>query len=97
MRTKMPTTWSSPSSTTKAGPRSPGQPPQQAPSPINPQVSEALVLLEERFKDITQDGPRAYAAFLAAPDDDEEDEARLRREAIATTRAFVAGFRAQHR
>ena len=37
-----------------------------AASPVarHPQVSEALTLLGERFADIAQDGPAAYAAFL---------------------------------
>lgn len=56
------------------------------------QVAEALVLLEERFADVDQDGPIAYAAFLARPGD-EEDAARLRQEAVATVRAFLRGFR----
>jgi hypothetical protein len=58
----------------------------------HPQVSEAMVLLEERFRDAGQDGPHAYASFLATPDDDAE-RARLRQEAIATVREFLGGFR----
>jgi hypothetical protein len=56
------------------------------------QVEEALVLLGERFADVDQDGPSAYAGFLARPGD-EEDAARLRQEAVATIRAFLRGFR----
>lgn len=37
-----------------------------------------------------QDGPRAYANFLAG--DDADEVLRLRREAVATVRAFLAGF-----
>lgn len=55
------------------------------------QVEEALVLLEERFADVDQDGPSAYAGFLARPSD--EGVARLRQEAVATVRAFLRGFR----
>jgi hypothetical protein len=55
------------------------------------QVKEALVLLEERFADVDQDGPSAYAGFLARPSD-QEDEARLKREAVATVNAFLRGF-----
>lgn len=55
-------------------------------------VAEALVLLEERFADLDQDGPSAYAAFLARSGD-EENAARLRQEAVATVRAFLRGFR----
>ncbi len=58
----------------------------------HPQIDEALALLEERFQDVRQDGPTAYASFLAAPDDDDE-KARLRREAVATVREFLRGFR----
>lgn len=56
------------------------------------QVEEALLLLNERFIDVNQDGPSAYAGFLARAGD-EEDAARLRQEAVATVRAFVRGFR----
>jgi hypothetical protein len=59
----------------------------------HPQVTEALSLLEERFRDVDRDGPTAYAAFLAQPGGD-EDRARLRREAVATVWEFLAGFRA---
>jgi hypothetical protein len=58
----------------------------------HPQVQEALALIEERFRAVGQDGPSAYASFLAAPDD-EEEEARLRQEAVATVRQFLLGFR----
>lgn len=56
------------------------------------QVDEAMRLLEERFRDAEQDGPHAYALFLAEPDD-EDERARLRQEAVATVREFLAGFR----
>jgi hypothetical protein len=56
-------------------------------------VVEALELLGERFKDVDQDGPSAYATFLAEPDDSEE-AARLRRQAVATVRAFLDAFHA---
>jgi hypothetical protein len=54
-------------------------------------VTTALKLLEERFRDAAQDGASAYASFLASPDD-EEEQARLRRQAAATVRAFLTGF-----
>jgi hypothetical protein len=62
-------------------------------SPIarHAQVASALVLLGERFQDAGQDGPNAYASFLASPDD-EEEKARFRQEATATVRAFQRGF-----
>jgi hypothetical protein len=55
-------------------------------------VADALELLGERFRDVDRDGPAAYAAFLAEPRDSEE-AARLRREAVATVRAFLGAFR----
>lgn len=58
----------------------------------HPQVVEAMVLLRERFADVAQDGPKAYAAFLAAPNN-EEAMARLGREAFTTVREFLRGFR----
>jgi hypothetical protein len=54
------------------------------------QVREALKLVEERFLDVSQDGPHAYASFLA---DDEDEEARLRQQAVATVREFLQGVR----
>jgi hypothetical protein len=53
-------------------------------------ADEALTLLAERFGDLEQDGPSAYALFLA---DDDADRARLRQEAVATVREFLRGFR----
>jgi hypothetical protein len=56
------------------------------------QVSEALQLLAERFASVEQDGPHAYAAFLAEADDD-ETAARLRQEAVAVVRTFLTALR----
>jgi hypothetical protein len=72
------------------GPRATGVAAAASPIAGHRQVIEALTLLAERFLDIEQDGPAAYAHFLAAPDDPEA-HARLRREAVATIRAFLAG------
>lgn len=58
----------------------------------HPQVTEALALLEDRFRDVGQDGPSAYASFLAAPDNDDE-KARLRQQAVATIGQFLGGLR----
>ena len=55
-------------------------------------VLEALELLEQRFADPQQDGPSAYAAFLATQDR-EDETARLRQESVATIRQFLRGFR----
>lgn len=74
-----------------AGPRSAGVAAAASPVAGHPQVGEALTLLGERFADIAQDGSAAYAAFLATPGDRDENT-RLRREAVATIRAFTTGF-----
>jgi len=67
---------------------------QLAESPVagDARVTDALALLEERFRTIANDGPIAYAAFLA---EEEEEQGRdtLRREAVAVVRQFLAGFR----
>jgi hypothetical protein len=58
----------------------------------HPQVREALVLMEERFRDTAQDGPCSYATFLAQPGDDEEF-ARLRLQAAVTVEHFLGEWR----
>ena len=58
----------------------------------HPQVTEALALLEDRFREIGQDGPSAYASFLAMPDN-EEEKARFRQQAVATISEFSTGLR----
>lgn len=76
----------------EGGPRLAGNVAAASPVAQHPQVLEALRLLEERFADAQRDGPSAYALFLAAPDNDEE-EARPRQQSFATVRAFLSGFR----
>jgi hypothetical protein len=76
----------------QGGPRAAGVAAAASPAAGHAQVGEALILLGERFADIAKDGPAAYAAFLASPGDKEENT-RLRREAVATVRAFLHGFR----
>lgn len=78
----------------EGGPRSAGRETAASPVAQHPQVLEALDLLQERFRDADQDGPSAHASFLAISDDDDE-RARLRREAVATVREFLGGFRAE--
>jgi len=53
------------------------------------QVPDALRLLAERFASADNDGPHAYAGFLAE-DGDEDKAARLRQEAVAVVRTFLA-------
>ncbi len=74
------------------GPRAAGIAARKSPVAEHPQVEEALTLLGERFCDVDQDGPNAYASFLARPDDDDE-KARLRQQGVATVREFLRGLR----
>lgn len=73
------------------GPRTAGEEAARSAVAKHPTATEALELLAERFSDINQDGPTSYGAFLAEPGDDEEAD-RLRREAVATVRAFLDAF-----
>jgi hypothetical protein len=73
------------------GPGAAGAAARSSPVAGEAQVAEALALLKERFRDVEQDGPAAYGLFLAAPDEGDQ-RARLRREAVATVRAFLRGF-----
>jgi hypothetical protein len=75
------------------GPEAAGEAAAHSPVARDDRVIEALELLGERFAEVGQDGPTAYGTFLAEPGDD-EDAARLRREAVATVRAFLAAFHA---
>jgi predicted nucleotidyltransferase len=56
-----------------------------------PSVTEALQLLAERFKSPDNDGPSAYANFLARPEED-DIRARLRNEAVAVVGQFLAAL-----
>ncbi len=73
------------------GPRSAGQEAAHSPVAGHAQVREALRFLGERFVDVEHDGPIAYAAFLADPGDHNGAD-RLRREAVASVRAFLDAF-----
>ena len=75
------------------GPRAAGTEAAHSAVARDPQVTDALALLAERFRGADQDGPAAYATFLAEPGN-EEEAARLRREAVATVRAFLETFHA---
>jgi hypothetical protein len=54
-------------------------------------VQEALDLVDGHFAHPNMDGPGNYARFLLE-DEDEEEEARLRNEAVAVVREFLAGL-----
>lgn len=75
----------------RGGPRAVGKASSRSPVASHPQVNEALALLSQRFAGVGDDGPSAYASFLADIGDD-EDLARLRQEAVVTVREFLAGF-----
>lgn len=77
----------------EGGPSAAGRAAAASPVKKHPHVAEALILLEERFRHATHDGPIAYASFLAAPDSDEETKARLRQEAVSIVRGFLQGVR----
>jgi hypothetical protein len=72
-------------------PRSAGATAASSPIATHKHVTQALSLLEARFASAEQDGPSAYALFLAFPNDNEQ-RARLRQEAVATVREFLRGF-----
>ena len=76
------------------GPRSAGRAAAASTIAGRPQVTEALELLNERFRDPSQDGPSAYASFLLTPETQGE-RARLRQEAVATIGEFLRGLRAK--
>ena len=64
-------------------------------SPVfgEPAVSEALGLLADHFAHEGMDGPGQYSGFLYDEYQDEEDEEqRLRFEAVAVVQAFLAGL-----
>jgi hypothetical protein len=75
----------------EGGPAAAGKAASASPVRAHAHVEAALRLLEERFRDIAQDAPNAYASFLADPDD-EEARARLRQEAVAIVRNFLQSF-----
>lgn len=72
------------------GPRAAGEVAAQSPVRSETSVAEALELLQERFDSPDNDGPVAYANFLADRDD-QEHKARLRNEAVAVVRQFLSG------
>ncbi len=55
-------------------------------------VLEALALLGQRFKEVDDDGPAAYANFMAAENRDED--ARRRLEAVVAVEEFLQSFAA---
>jgi len=78
----------------ESGPRMAGTETGSSPVAGHPRVEDALALLGERFADAGQDGPNAYASFLAALADADQ-RAHRSQEAVATVRAIfsVSGIR----
>lgn len=74
------------------GPEDAGRTAAQSAVHTDDQVINALRLLAERFASVEQDGPHAYAAFLTE-DTNSEEAARLRQEAVAAVRYFLAAAR----
>ncbi|WP_419945136.1 hypothetical protein [Candidatus Poriferisodalis sp.] len=72
------------------GPTAAGEADAQSPVRSEKSVADALELLRERFALPDNDAPVAYANFLADRDD-LEHKARLRNEAVAVVRQFLAG------
>ena len=76
------------------GPAAAGRASAGSPVAGHPQVTEAIALLAARFADASQDGPHAYASFLADPDNSEA-KARLRNEAVAAIGQYLTNFHSQ--
>ena len=72
------------------GPMAAGDVAARSPVRSEKSVTEALESLRERFESPDNDAPVAYANFLADRDDPEH-KARLRNEAVAVVRQFLAG------
>ncbi|WP_419838774.1 hypothetical protein [Candidatus Poriferisodalis sp.] len=72
------------------GPRAAGEVAARSPVRSEKSVTDALESLRERFEAPHYDAPVAYANFLADRDD-HESRARLRNEAVAVAREFLAG------
>ena len=72
------------------GPRAAGDVAARSPVRSEKSVAEALESLRERFEWPDNDAPVGYANFLADRDDPEH-KARLRNEAVAVVRQFLAG------
>lgn len=70
------------------GPKDAGHAAAQSPIHADAQVRDALRMLAERFSSVDNDGPHAYAAFLAE-DGDADEAARLRQEAVTVVRTFL--------
>lgn len=71
------------------GPGAAGRAAAASPVRDDGRVLESLDVLGQRFRDVAQDGPNAYANFLADRDD-MEGRARRRNEAVAAVDLFLA-------
>lgn len=72
----------------EGGPRSAGMAATASPIREEPQVIEALRLVEDRFKSAGCDGPSAYSNFRADPEDADHKE-QLRNQAVAAVNQFL--------
>jgi predicted nucleotidyltransferase len=71
------------------GPEDAGRAAKQSAIYADAQLRDALRLLADRFASVENDGPHAYAGFLAE-DGDADEAARFRQEAVAVVRTFLA-------
>ena len=76
------------------GPGAAGRAAASSPVRYDGLVLESLEVLGQRFAGVAQDGPNAYAGFLA-DSNDAEGKARLRNEAVAAVTRFLATVRAR--
>lgn len=73
------------------GPAGAGRAMAASPAVADPFVTDAVALLRDRFADVRNDGPTAYAAFLDLAGD-REAAARLRNEAVEAVRLALEAF-----
>ncbi|MDE0376634.1 MAG: hypothetical protein OXK16_11855 [bacterium] len=76
------------------GPGAAGRAAAASPVRDDGRVLESLDALGQRFINVAQDGPNAYANFLEGPDETDR-KARLRNEAVAAVNHCLTSARAQ--
>ena len=75
------------------GPASAAEAAAESPVAGSAEVTAALEILTDRFRDSRTQGPSNYARFFLGAGGDEEQRMRLRRDAQGTVRAFLARWR----